>query len=154
MPLTPEAIKRLAVWNRTKEAQYKRISQAMPGLQLVRTGMFVRTGMMRGKHYSTFMLVCSQTLGPDLDHDGAPGFYEGVIIGRSEHAVPDHKRGLARQPITVPLPEAKKPLNKRAVDLSDAQIDQIIAGWREGRSALDLPFVLAVYGQDGQPRTA
>lgn len=138
--LSPETQALIPAWNARKQAQWERIASAMPGLQLVTSG----------EKGSTYMLVCSQTRGPDLDHDGAPGFYEGVVIGRLPQLVYEFKRGRAGQQIKVEVPEHEKPIQKRAVDLSDDELDQVIAGWKAGKSALELPFVLAVWGRDGK----
>jgi hypothetical protein len=138
--LSPEAQARIPGWKARKNGQWERIAFAMPGLQLVTSGE-------KGNRY---MLVCSQTRGPDLDHDGCPGFYEGVLIGALPQLVHEFKRGRAGQQIKVEVPEEKKPIEKRAVDLSDDQIDEIVEGWKAGRSALELSFVLAVWGRDGK----
>jgi hypothetical protein len=147
MSLSHEARKLLPLWTRAKQAQWERIASssegggpAMPGLQLVRSG----------EKRSTFMLVCSAIPGPDADGDGEPGFYEGIVYGRLPQVVNEVKRGHAGQRISVPVPEHRKPLTKRGVDLKDQEIDAVLACWKAGRSALDLPFVEAVWGRDGQ----
>jgi hypothetical protein len=142
MPLAPETQAAIPAWNLRKQAQWERIASAMPGLQLVTSG----------EKGSSYMLVCSQTRGPDFDHDGAPGFYEGVVFGRLPQVIVEHKKGRAGQRISVPVPEHKKPIEKRAIDLRDGAIDEIVEGWKAGRSALELPFVLAVWGRDGKMR--
>jgi hypothetical protein len=145
MALSPEHAALLPLWNRRKQAQWERIAGAMPGLQLV-------TSKPRG---SSFMLVCSEIApeGGDTDQDGKPGFYEGIVIGRLPQVVYAHTKGRVGQIISTPLPEHLKPLKKRGVDLKDEEIDQVLACWKEGRSALDLPFVSAVWGRDGKIRT-
>jgi hypothetical protein len=112
-------------------AQWERISPAMPGLQLITSG----------EQGTQFMLVCSL-------HDGS--FYEGVIIGQLPHVVmeetgPPHRRR------TQPAPDDRKPLERRSIDLDDEQLDQILALWRERKTALSLAFVEAVWGSDGKP---
>jgi len=143
MALSPEHQALTPEWKSRKDAQWERIAGAMPGLQLVATR----------KKGSSYMLVCSRTQGPDLDGDGAPGFYEGIVIGRRPQLVYEQKKGRAGQNISIPMPEHRKPIEKRGVDLSDEEIDQVLAAWKVGRSALGLPFVSAVWGRDGQMRT-
>lgn len=111
-----------------KKAQWERISSAQPGLQLVRYG----------KLKATFMLVKS-----------VEGFYEGVVIGQ----VDNEKRVAAQAGRRVHYRKARedeKPVERRAVDLGDAQIDQVLAQWAAGQSAVSLPFVGNVWDETGE----
>lgn len=102
----------------------------MPGLQLMTAGD-------RGTHYT---LVCSA-----LDDS----FYESVVFGQFPQVVlEEYGSRLNRRYRDVP--EDKKPLDKRAIDLSDDQHAQIIAAWRASTSAISLPFVTAVGTVDGK----
>ena len=48
------------------------------------------------------------------------------------------------------VPDAEKPIDKRAIDLSDAQIDQVLFLWDKRQSAFALDFVERVWGPDGK----
>ncbi|HEY1244367.1 MAG TPA: hypothetical protein VGF29_05995 [Hyphomicrobiaceae bacterium] len=142
--LSPDDAERLPEWKDRKDAQWARISAAMAGLQLVTT----REG---GNQY---MLVCHREAD---EARGVPEFYEGVLIGQLPLTVMERIRvrtGVARDNRVVmgrrPMPDHKKPLHKRGVDLSDEEIDQVLERWRVRRSALGLPFVTAVWGRDGR----
>lgn len=122
---------KIAEFKARKVAQWERVAGVMPGLQFVASGE-------RG---TQFMIVRS-----------TDSFYEGVVIGQLPHVVME-TFGSPANPRRRAMPDAKKPLGKRAVDLTDDEIDQVLARWRVGQSAWNLPFVLAVFGLDGLPRT-
>ena len=42
----------------------------------------------------------------------------------------------------MPATNDEKPLDRRGIDLTDKQIDQMLACWADGQSALKLPFVV------------
>ena len=126
MALTLHALASLSAFKARKAAQWNRIAGSIPGLQLV----------ISGEQATQFMLVCSQE-----------SFYEGVIIGQLPHVVME-RAGHSHRPV----PEARKPLERRDIDLSDEHIDQISAHWRDQRSALSLAFVAAVFGANGRPQ--
>ena len=127
---SPDVEAIIPAWKEKKDAQWAAIKDAMPGLQLMTAGD-------RGTHYT---LVCSA-----LDDS----FYEAVVFGQLPQVVlEEYGSRLNRRYRDVP--EDKKPLDKRAIDLSDDQIAQIIAAWRAGASAMSLPFVMAVGTVDGK----
>ncbi len=125
--LTADAQADLAKWNAAKLAQWEALASAMPGLQLVRYG----------PARSTFMLICSRA-----------DFYEGVVIGQLPQRVP--VAGIAaRRRRPVDSANDQKPIDARAIDLTDDQVNAILALWENGRSALPLFFVSGVCGRDG-----
>jgi len=126
--LSDEDRARVPEWNARKLEQWERASKKMEGLQLVRSGP--------GK--SQFMLVIS-----------TEDFYEGVLVGQLPAQLWE-AFGPARQPRRRLMTEDKKPLEKRACDLGNDQIDQVLALWGKGESALNLPFVQCAWGRDGQ----
>lgn len=117
-------------WQQRKMAQWLRVRETMPGLQLIRSG----------DAKSIFTLACG---------------HESVVYGR-----PFRSMKVPRQRQRPPLrredwreaAEHEKPLAKRAVDFSDADLDAVLALWSLGQSALSLAFVDRVWGADGQPR--
>jgi hypothetical protein len=128
MPLTPEAQENASEFKALKKAQWNKFSTKIKGLQLIRT------------HADTsWMLVCSRD-----------AFYEGVLIGQLERQLGEMK-GPARARVRKEVPNAKKPVNLRGVDLTDAQISKIIKKWKAGESAASLKFVSCVWGRDGEP---
>lgn len=114
-----------------KRAQWERIAGTMPGLQFV----------VSGERGTQFMIVCS-----------TPEFYEGVVIGQLPQVMME-TIGTPASFRRRAMPNDKKPLDKRSVDLTDEQIDKVLARWKAKTSALDLPFVQAVYGISGLPKT-
>lgn len=126
----PEVEAIIPDWKAKKDAQWSSVRDAMTGLQLMTAGD-------RGTHYT---LVCSA-----LDDS----FYEAVVFGQLPQVVlEEYGSRLNRR--YRDIPEDKKPLDKRAIDLSDDQLAQIIATWRAGNSAISLPFVMAVGTIDGK----
>lgn len=111
-----------------KRTQWARIEGAIPGLQFV----------VSGERQSQFMVIHSTD-----DH------YEGVVIGQLPQVVmvvtgpPAARR-------RVPLPDSKKPLDKRTIDLSDSEIDAVLDCWRRGRSAMTLDYISHAYDRRGQ----
>lgn len=131
MPLTPEAIEDSIDFQHRKKAQWETFCVEIPGLQLIRTN-----------NNSSWMLVCSQG-----------DFYEGVIIGQLEQSMGEMK-GPARARVRRELPNAKKPIEKRGIDMTDEEISKVIKRWKSGKSAAGLKFVPCVWGRDGQPVSA
>ncbi len=114
-----------------KQAQFDAIAGAMPGLQLIRSGE-------RG---SQIMLVIS-----------TESMYEGVVIGQLPHVVVE--RATAGKSIGRRFaPDHKKPLDRRAIDLNDAEVAAIIAAWSVGKSAITVPTVTHIYDRAGKLRS-
>ena len=134
---TPDQAQQIRDSRRAKAAQFERIKDAMPGLQLVR----------RRKTGTTTLVYHRPATETEAE------FYESVLIGRLPRVMHKVVGGPARQAVRVELAEHEKPLNRRAVDLTDQHIDRIIARWKAGKSALDLPYVLAVWGRDAKMQT-
>lgn len=121
----------IPAWNDKKLAQWERIREALPGLQLARA--------QEGR--AQFMLTCSA-------HDGS--FYESIVFGQLPQVV---KVPVKLKPNAFRLAkDIEKPRNKRSIDLSDAQLDAVISSWIAGQSALELEFVGSVWGSDGKER--
>jgi len=129
--LSPETQAAIPAFLAKKRAQWERVKDAIHGLQ------FAQSGEGGGPQ---FVLACST-------HDGA--FYESLVIGQLPQVVLE-PYGSPRNPRYRPAPESRKPLDKRAVDLSDDQIDQILALWDKAQSAFSLDFVASVWGPDGK----
>lgn len=84
-------------------------------------------------------------------------FYETVHIGqvpRDEIERVKSSENGKRVYRTAVVPEERRKRINRSIDLTDEQVTQILDRWSEGRSAVDLPFVLSVWGRDGVERTA
>lgn len=62
---------------------------------------------------------------------------EAVIFGQLPHEVFEHV-GSPRNSVRRPVPENRKPLNARAIDLTDEQLEAIIQAWVAGRSAVSV----------------
>lgn len=121
----------IAAFKARKTAQWERVAGTMPGLQFVSSGE-------RG---TQFMIVRS-----------TDDFYEGVVIGQLPHVVME-TYGPPSSPRRRAMPNDKKPLDRRDVDLTDEQIDKVLARWRDGQSAVGLPFVQAIYDISGLAKT-
>lgn len=76
---------------------------------------------------------------------------ETVIIGQLPH-IATVTTGSPRNPVRRDMPNDKKPIEKREIDLTDDQIAAIIATWKRGGSALEHDFVPAVFA-DGRWQT-
>ena len=137
--LTPEAIAQVPAFKARKQAQWARIEPKVVDGVLLGLPLQLVTS---GEHGTQFVVNFSF-------HDGS--FYEGVIIGQLPHVVME-ETGPAHRPGRRSGPNDRKPLESRAIDLDDDQIDQILAHWRERKTALSLAFVDAVWGADGKPR--
>lgn len=120
--LHPDAVKQIPAWKERKQAQWERIKDRIPGLQLVRYG----------ERNTTYMLTVS-----------TPDFYESVMIGRLPYVKPVPRRGAKSEEFKEILP---------LIDLADEQIDAIIERWEMQRSALGLTGVGSVWGHDGRER--
>jgi hypothetical protein len=115
---------KIPAWVARKDAQWQRVSEFLPGLQLIRA---------RGK--TQYTLICS-----------LPGFYESIVFGQLpevHHVATGSKLNPRRRPAT----EAEKPFEKKAIDLTDDQIDEVLARWHDGKTALTLPFVDRVWSR-------
>lgn len=118
-------------WIAIKTAQFDRIALTHPGLQLIRYGH-------KG---STFMVVKS-----------TPQFYEGVDFGKiPDTMIVEIRKGPRRY--TRPAREDEKPVERRAVDLADGELQGVLDAWEKGKSALTLPFVPYIYDWNGKLRT-
>ena len=118
---SPEILTLIPQWKIKKQSQWERIKGALHGLQLVTSG----------EQGTQFALVCSP-------HDES--FYESVVFGQLPQIVLV-AYGSRLNPRYRNAKEEEKPLEKRAIDLSDDQIDAILAKWANAESALSLPFV-------------
>jgi len=127
---SPETIALIPDFKARKLAQWERVKDKVHGLQLAQSG----------EAGTEFMLTCST-------HDGT--FYESIVFGALPQIVLE-PYGSPRNPRYRDVPEAKKPLDKRGVDLSDAQLDTILALWEKGQSAFALDFVASVWGPGGK----
>lgn len=112
-----------------KHDQWDRISASMPGLQLIQSGELG----------SQIMMVCS-----------VEGFYEGVVIGQLPH-IHIEVAGSPKNPVRRPAPNERKPVEKRGIDLDDAEIDAVLACWKAKRSALGV--VPQIYDGNGKLKT-
>jgi hypothetical protein len=121
-PFSPETKALVPAWKARKKAQWERVAGSIHGLQLATSGE-------AGTHY---MLTCSF-------HDDS--FYESIVFGQLPEVVLE-AYGSPLNPMYRDMDELKKPLDKRLIDLADDQIDQVLARWKEGQSAHDLPFLL------------
>lgn len=117
-------------WKEMKDRQWAAFKNAMPGLQL----------MVSGPKATQYTLVCSA-------HDET--FYEAIVFGQLPQVVLE-SHGSRLNPRIRDMAEDKKPYDKKSIDLYDDQIEQVINAWKNGRSALTLPFVEAVRGADGK----
>lgn len=126
----PQVSDVLTAWRAKKNAQWERVNGFIPGLQLV-----------CARKQTQYMLVCSRD-----------DFYEGALIGQIpvEHVI---NKGTALRPRKHVATEAEKPINKRGVDLTNNQIDELLAQWERGLTALSLPFVPAVWDRSGKMHT-
>ena len=131
---SPETVSEIPAFVERKLAQWDRIKPTVEDgklsghpLELVRTG----------ESKTQFMLTYN-----------SEGFYESVIVGQlpQVHKVPvsKYKPGLFRDAKPEELPRFKQ-----RIDLSDAEIDSVIALWAKGQSALPLAFVPSVWCRDG-----
>jgi hypothetical protein len=127
---SPDTAAKIPEHNARKLAQWERIKDTVHGLQLARSG----------EAGTEFVLTCST-------HDGA--FYESTVFGALPQVVLE-PYGSARNPRYRDVPEARKPIDKRAIDLTDDQIDQVLALWEKKQSAFSLDFVTSVWGPDGK----
>jgi hypothetical protein len=83
----------------------------------------------------------------------AEGFYESVTMGQlpQRHRVPKSRHRETRSEADWrDATEEETPLFKRRIDLSDAQIEEVLACWTHGKTALDLPFIGSVWRRDGK----
>jgi hypothetical protein len=126
--LTDDARAGLAAFRAATDAQWKRIAATMTGLQLISAG----------ESGSQVMLVISRA-----------DFYEGVVIAQLPHVVIE-RVGSRRNPTRREAPNERKPFDKRQIMLTDAEIDAILARWRDGRSAIGLPGVPQVQDANGR----
>lgn len=128
--LTDASLGKVEEFVARKVEQWERVSKKWPSLGMVRSGE-------RG---TQFMLIWSTN-----------EIYEGVIFGQLAHKAP---RAQGRRRAAADMPNEKKPVERRGIDLTDAQIDQVVKCWQNNKSALSLDFVPGVWGQDGRMRIA
>ncbi len=126
-----DAVLNLSEWITVKKAQWDRVAGHQPGLQLIRYG----------SNGTVFMITKSM-----------PEFYEGVVFGQIPDAMKSEIRKGPRR-YTRPAREDEKPVERRAVDLSDAELQGVVDAWAKGKSALTLPFVPYIYDRNGKLRT-
>ena len=128
----PNAFFSMTEWITVKKAQFDRIAGQQPGLQLIRYG-----------HKGTIFMLVKST----------PQFYEAVVYGQNPIEIKvENRKGPRRY--TRPATEEEKPIERRSVDLVDAEMQSILETWSRGKSALTLPFVPYIYDRDGKLRTA
>jgi hypothetical protein len=130
----PEVEAIIPDWTAKKQAQWDAVKDALPGLQLVVSGL-------AGTQY---MLTCSAL-------DGS--FYESIVFGQLPQIVLE-EYGSKFNRRYRDMPEDKKSIDARAIDLSDEQIATVLAHWAERKSAVGLPFIAYVVGADGKRRNA
>lgn len=129
---SPDVEAIIPAWIAKKQAQWDAVKDTLPGLQLAVSGL-------KG---TQFMLTCSA-------HDGS--FYDSVVFGQLPSIViEEHGSKFNRRYREVP--EDRKPIDAKAIDLSDQQIADVIARWSAKASASGLPFVPYVVGADGKRR--
>lgn len=126
-----DAVLNLSEWITVKKAQWDRVAGHHPGLQLI----------CYGHKGAVFMITKSM-----------PEFYEGVVFGQIPDTMKIEIRKGPRR-YTRPAREDEKPVERRAVDLSDAELQGVVDAWAKGKSALTLPFVPYIYDRDGKLRT-
>lgn len=125
----PETVAFIPAWNAKKLAQWARaLASGVTGLQLVR----------HGQGQSHFMLVRS-----------TDDFYEGIVLGQLPQRQMIFGKDDNGEPALKPVPEKKKSPQRRSIDLSDGELDQVLARWARDESAFDLPFITAVHLRDG-----
>lgn len=102
----------------------------------IRGVQFVHTGR-------SYALICS-----------TDDFYEAVCIGQEPRPETETYRDPAnrRQILQRELPDSRKQLKNKAIDLTDEQIVDVLDKWASRQTAFDLPFVIAVWGIDGMAR--
>lgn len=131
---SPEIEAIIPDWKTKKQAQWDAVKDTLSGLQLAVSGL-------DGTQY---MLTCSA-------HDGS--FYESVIFGQLPQIVLE-EYGSKFNRRYRDTAEDQKPIDARAIDLSDEQIAAVLAHWAVGKTAAGLPFIAYVVGADGKRRTA
>ena len=89
-----------------------------------------------GEQGTQYMVTCST-------FDGQ--FYESAVYGQLPQRVQE-AYGNPNRPRYRSVPEDKKPLTHRRFDLTDAELDQVMARWAARQSALSLPFLTFVVG--------
>lgn len=122
---------KIAAFVARKIDQCERVQSRTPGIQII----------VSGEMRSQIMLVTS-----------TDAMYEGVVVGQLPHVVVERTTG-GKNVGRRFAPEHKKPFEARAIDLTDEQVDAIVAAWVSGRSALTVPAVTHVYDKHGKIRT-
>lgn len=120
-------------WKAKKQAQWEVVKDALPGLQIA----------VSGNRGTQFMLTVST-------HDGS--FYESVVFGQLPQIVLEEYGSKFNRRLRD-MAEDKKPIDAKAIDLSDHELALVIDRWRKRMSARDLPFVRYVVGPNGQRQT-
>lgn len=127
---SPEVESIIPDWKAKKDVQWEAVKDSLHGLQLAVSGD-------RGTQY---MLICSP-------HDGS--FYEGIVFGQLPQVVLEEYGSRLNRRFRD-QPDDKKPYDKRTIDLSDEQIAQVVEAWRNGQSALTLPFITSIVNASGK----
>lgn len=74
---------------------------------------------------------------------------EAVIIGQLPH-IHLKSTGSPKNPVRRDAPNDQKPVEKRAIDLTDDQVRAVLDTWAAGRSALEHDFIVAIYDSHGR----
>ena len=119
MPLEDIDATALEAFTARKLAQWQRVAGALPGIQMVRSGE-------RG---TQFVIA-----GPNG---------ERVIYGQLPHKV-FKAVGTGPHRQLVPVPNDRKPVERRAIDLDDDAIDTLIGLWAAGKTAVSAGFFAVI----------
>lgn len=142
--LLPAAKLQVFAYNAKKQAQWDRMIDA--GHVTPAEGTHLHLAR-EGESQSKWMMTWS-----------SDAFYEGIMFGQLPESYPI-ATGVARlvkgerQMEFREATEAEKPLYYRGLDLTNEQIDAVLALWKQNRSALELPFIPVVLKADGNWRT-
>ena len=112
MPIDDVTGHEIEAFKARKLAQWERVKGALPGLQMIQSGE-------KGSQF----VISNGT--------------EMVIYGQLPHVVLE-QTGSRKNPVMKAVPNERKPLERRGIDLDDAAIDQIIAAWAAGRTAASI----------------
>ncbi len=126
--LTDEAITDLAAFKARKKAQGESAMAALPGVSMV----------MSGERGSQFVISIA-----------SDDIAEAVCIGQLPH-IHFELVGSAKNPVRRAAPNERKPAEKRAIDLTDDQINAVLDRWRAGQSAASLEFLPFVFDGTGR----
>jgi hypothetical protein len=146
---TAEVVAEIPAWNARKLAQWANVAPTVEhgtnpdgSTKAIVHGLEHLSLIRSGEGQTCFML----NWGTD------DGFYESVIIGQLPqiHKVPKNpKKPAVLESDWRPAAPAEIPRAKLRIDLTDDQIDSVIAAWSRNKTALDLAFVPSVWRRDG-----